>query len=259
VYSVAFAAAGALLTAMSGAEAAFVIGAWVFAWMVGFVIYMIVQVPQVSSQTRDLFVQTWCENNGMTPLTDAVVPADAPGSRNRETGELTPVIEVMDGELNGYRTTIYQFGISTSEGTSKELVADTLYRVRAVRVVGPPLPVSRLYMHPRWLAGMRFEAGFPPEFKRDDPISTESTAFNQKYVVTMENTSAQIWARRILDPHTINQIVNGGIVLPEMAWYNNSWWFVDRDHLTLGDLATYQDRHRNAVAAMEMMARVQSL
>lgn len=230
-----------------------VLGAFV-GGAVGYGIFRLVVYTSASNTADELYRTAWCAERGMTYIGDGEYPANAPYAKRGDKRKST---DAFEGEWNGLRTFFYNFTY-TEEGDSDD--PDTDYEFKIMRLTGRELPIASLTMHQRgFMNKFKFVDDLQSKFTGQKSISLESVAFNEKWDLTIDDAADEIWIRRIFDPATIAMLNAGAFTIPDVQYYGNAWWFVEKEHFKIEELEQWIPRQKLAADAVELLSRVQSL
>ena len=76
-------------------------------------------------------------------------------------------------------------------------------------------------------------------------MTLESAEFNERFDLAIDDSADDVWIRRIFDPATIQDCLDGTIDIPNLQYFNDAWWFVEAKHYApkqLDDLKEWQAR-----------------
>lgn len=222
--------------------------------LVGYAIFRGVVYSTASGNANSLYRFDWCQARGMTFLGADHFPNDAP---HADDGYKRRASDAYSGSWNGLETLFYNFTYTTRGGNDKP---DVDHDFQIMRLTGRELPIARLTIHQRGALNKfawadKLQGAFTPE----RPVSLESVAFNKKFDLTIDDRADEIWIRRIFDPSTIQELVDGQFTIPDLKYYNRAWWFVWDGHFATRELENWVERQRIAASAVEKLSRVQSL
>jgi hypothetical protein len=129
-----------------------------------------------------------------------------------------------------------------------------------MRLTGRELPIRRLTIHQRGMLNkFKFVDSLQAKFSSEKSVSLESVAFNEKWDLTIDDRADEIWIRRIFDPATITALNDGSFTIPDVQYYDRSWWFVEREHFKIEELEMWPPKQKLAADAVELLSRVQTL
>jgi hypothetical protein len=221
---------------------------------VGYGIFRMVVYGSASNTADELYRKAWCEERNMTYIGDGDYPANAPYARRGDKREAT---DAFEGDWNGLHTLFYNFTY-TEKGDSDD--PDTDYDFKIMRLTGRELPIERLTIHQRGMLNkFKFVDELQGKLTHEKPISLESVAFNEKWDLTIDDKADEIWIRRIFDPATIAALINGNFTIPDVQYYGNAFWFVEKEHFKIEDLEEWVPKQKLAADAVELLSRVQTL
>jgi hypothetical protein len=220
----------------------------------GYGIFRAVVYGSASNTADDLYARAWSRERGMTYIGDGEFPMNAPYAKS---GDRRKATDAFEGEWNGLQTFFYNFTY-TDEGSGDD--SDTDYDFKIMRLTGRELPIESLTMHQRgFLNKFQFVDNLQAKFTGQKSISLESVAFNEKWDLTIADSADEIWIRRIFDPATIAMLNAGAFTIPDVQYYGNAWWFVEKEHFSIEDLESWVPKQKIAADAVELLSRVQSL
>lgn len=244
---------GALIGLAVAKTGGAVIGAFA-GGVIGYGIFRAIVYSSSENTADELYRFDWCQARGMTYKGDDYFPADAPYAHR---GDKQKATDAYEGEWNGLQTLFYNFTY-TEKGDSDD--PDTDYDFKIMRLSGRELPIERLTMHQRgFMNKFKWVDSLQGALTKEKPISLESAAFNEKFDLTIDDKADEIWIRRIFDPATIQMLVDGSFTIPDLRYYDWSWWFVDREHFKTSELEQWVTRQQTAAKAVELLSRVQNL
>jgi len=230
-----------------------VLGAFV-GGAVGYAIFRGVVYTSASNTAEELYRTAWCQERGMRYIGDGEFPANAPYAKR---GDKRKATDAFEGEWNGLQTFFYNFTY-TDEGSGDD--SDTDYDFKIMRLTGRDLPIASLTMHQRgFLNKFQFVDNLQGKFTGQKPVSLESVAFNEKWDLTIDDNADEIWIRRIFDPATIAALNDGHFTIPDVQYYGNAWWFVEKEHFKIEELEIWPAKQKLAADAVELLSRVQTL
>jgi hypothetical protein len=207
-----------------------------------------------ASTADDLYSAQWCIERGATARGDDYFPNNAPYAKS---GDRRKATDAFEGNWNGLDALFYNFTY-TDEGSGDD--SDTDYDFQILRLTGRELPIRRLTIHQRhFLNKFKWVDALQAQLTPERPVSLESAVFNEKWDLTVDDGADEIWIRRIFDPATIAALVDGQFTLPDVQYYDRSWWFVDKGHFKIEDLEAWLPKQKLAANAVELLSRVQSL
>jgi hypothetical protein len=221
---------------------------------VGYAIFRAVVYTAASNTADHLYRTDWCNEREMTYMGDGDFPANAPYAQR---GDRRKATDAYEGDWNGLHTLFYNFTY-TEEGDSDD--PDTDYDFKIMRLTGRELPIDRLTMHQRgFMNKFKFVDSLQGKLTKEKPVSLESVEFNEKWDLTIADNADEIWIRRIFDPATITALNDGRFTIPDVQYYGNAWWFVEKEHFKTEELEIWPTKQRLAADAVELLSRVQSL
>jgi hypothetical protein len=223
--------------------------------LLGYGIFRLVVYLSASRSADDLYRTDWCGERGMTYLKDFDRPANAPYANS---GDKHKTKDAYEGTWNGLDTLFYNFTY-TEEGSDSD-DPDHDYDYRIMRLTGRDLPIGRLGIHRR-SAINRFAWAdkLQGAFTKERPVSLESADFNETFDLTIDDQADDIWIRRIFDPATIQGLVDGSVPMPDIRYYDRSWWLVKKGHFKTRELEEWVGVQRTAADAIAVLSRVQEL
>ncbi|MBJ7355238.1 MAG: hypothetical protein JHC98_10485 [Thermoleophilaceae bacterium] len=222
--------------------------------IIGYFIFRLVVYVAASNTADHLYRTDWCKERGMTYIGDGEFPANAPYAKRGDKREAT---DAYEGEWNGLKTLFYNFTY-TEKGDSDD--PDTDYDFKIMRLTGRELPIASLTMHQRgFMNKFKFVDDLQGRFTGQKPVSLESVAFNEKWDLTIDDNADEIWIRRIFDPATITALNDGHFTIPDVQYYGNAWWFVEKGHFKTEELEEWPAKQVLAADAVELLSRVQTL
>jgi hypothetical protein len=221
---------------------------------IGYAIFRAVVYTAASNTADHLYRVDWCEERKMTYIGDGDYPANAPYAKR---GDKRKATDAFEGDWNGLHTLFYNFTY-TEKGDSDD--PDTDYDFKIMRLTGRELPIQRLTIHQRGMLNkFKFVDTLQGKMTHEKPISLESAAFNEKWDLTIDDSADEIWIRRIFDPQTIAALIDGQFTIPDVQYYGNAWWFVEKEHFKIENLEDWIPKQKLAADAVELLSRVQSL
>lgn len=230
-----------------------VLGAFVGA-AVGYGIFRVIVYASASNTADELYRADWCRERGMTYIGDGEYPHNAPYAQRGDKREAT---DAFEGDWNGLHTLFYNFTY-TEKGDSDD--PDTDYDFKIMRLTGRELPIERLTIHQRgFMNKSKFFDSIQGKFTKEKPVSLESVEFNEKWDLTIADNADEVWIRRIFDPATIAALNDGSFTIPDVQYYGNAWWFVEKEHFKIEDLEVWVPKQKLAANAVELLSRVQTL
>jgi hypothetical protein len=228
---------------------------------VGYGIFRWFVYDAASDTADDLYTFDWCQARGMQNVKDGYYPANAPYAHS---GDKRKATDMFQGTWNGLETLFYNFTYTTVSRDSNGSTNETDYDFKIMRLTGPRLPVARLSLHARKAFDFKFLDGLEGKFTNSTPIRLESAAFNDKFDLAISqgvkyDNDQEIWIRRIFDPATIASLVDGSFTIPDVKYYDDAWWFVEKDHFKIRDLEQWVSKQAIAANAIAHLSRVEGL
>lgn len=221
---------------------------------VGYGIFRAIVYTSASNTADELYRTAWCQERGMTYIGNDEYPANAPYAKR---GDKRKATDAFEGEWNGLQTFFYNFTY-TEEGDSDD--PDTDYDFKIMRLTGRELPIERLTIHQRgFMNKFKLVDSLQGKFTAEKPVSLESVEFNEKWDLTIADNADEVWIRRIFDPATIAALNDGRFTIPDVQYYGNAWWFVEKEHFKIEDLEEWVPKQKLAANAVELLSRVQTL
>lgn len=222
--------------------------------VIGYAIFRGVVYSTASGNANSLYRLDWCEARGMTYLSGDHFPPDAPHAKD---GYKRNASDTYQGVWNNLETLFYNFRYTTKGSNDNP---DVNHDFQIMRLTGRELPIARLTIHQRSALNKfawadKLQGAFTPE----RPVSLESVDFNNKFDLTIDDKADDIWIRRIFDPATIQELVDGHFTIPDLTYYNRAWWFVWDGHFATRDLEDWVERQSIAASAVEKLSRIQTL
>jgi hypothetical protein len=256
--AVGFGVLGAAVgTAASGASwlIGLIVGATV-GGLLGALIHRLIVHFSSSAAAADQYTDDWCAENSCVNRGDDYSPANGPyhdrGTRRKAT-------LAVEGRFGEFDTLFYNFSywVKTSNGKTTTEVECPF---KIMRMTGVTLPIARLSFSKRGLLDRfraidKLQGAMTPE----RPIELESVEFNKKFDLTIDDDADNVWIRRIFDPATIQECIDGRIDIPDLRYYDDAWWLIEEHHYKASELDTLKAWQTRAAAAIDHLARVPSL
>lgn len=202
------------------------------------------------------YTADWCKENGCVVRGDDYSPANGPHHSDGFKQKATDAIEGKIGEAD---VLFYNFSYWTKSSNGKT-TTDVEHPFRIIRITSNTLPIARLSWSKRGFLGRvalfdKIADVATPERQ----VSLESTEFNDKFDLTIDDKADDIWIRRIFDPVTIQACLDGTIDIPDLRYYDSSWWLIADTHFKAKELDAMKDWQGRAAVAIDYLARVQAL
>jgi hypothetical protein len=209
-----------------------------------------------SNAAAQQYTDDWCIENGCQFRGDNYSPENGP---HHSDGFKRKATDAVEGKLGEFDVLFYNFSYWTKSSNGKT-TTDVEHPFRIVRLTGKTLPIARLSWSKRGFMGR--VALFDKIAEVATPerhVSLESTEFNDKFDLTIDDKADDIWIRRIFDPATIQACLNGTINIPDLRYYDGAWWLIEGSHFHAKDLDTMKEWQARAAVAIDYLARVQEL
>ena len=229
---------GAIIGFVAGVPAAFVARA-------------LMARARAETLARQNYVRDWCKQEGYDYLGDGQGPVNGPYARTGDDNKTTDAIEKRSG---GLETLFYNLTFN-SEGGS--LAVDNPHEYKIMRVRGKRLPVSRLSWGRRDINSIRPVDKLKGAAHGEHFVSLESTEFNDRFDLLVDDDADEVWIRRIFDPATIQGIVDGSLRMPRLRYYDEAWWFVRDDNFGPDDIGELKSWQAEAAAMIDRLVSVE--
>lgn len=221
--------------------------------MVGLVIQFAIRHASAGSAASERYTADWCAEHGCT-MVGSFDPPNGPfansGHRQRSTN-------AIQGTMNNLPTVLYNFSYWTKQSNGKGGSTETEHPYKILCVQGPKLPIASLSFGERNLFNrFRLFDKLDSAFTSQRAVELESIAFNEKFDLEIDDKADDVWIRRVFDPSTIDALVVGRQSLPDLRYYDNTYWFVENGHYKACDLDLMLVWHGHGAAGITLLARV---
>lgn len=93
-------------------------------------------------------------------------------------------------------------------------------------------------------------------FTKHRAVELESIEFNEKFDLEIADSADDVWIRQVFDPQTIDALVRGELVFPDLRYYDNCFWMVENGHYKARKLDEMKAWQGVAAAAIGQLSRV---
>jgi hypothetical protein len=204
---------------------------------------------RAATLARQNYVREWCEENEFIYHGDVSEPYGGPTLRQLETAIATDMVE---GRVDGMSSLFYNLTYGDSGDGGARCF-------KVMRLAGKKLPIRRLSWTKRGLDSIRPVDKAKGAFRGERLVSLESAEFNDRFDLMVDDDADEIWIRRIFDPATIAACTNGSLRIPDLRYYDESWWLVEKEHFEPGELDYLKQWQARAAAIIDRLSRVQDL
>lgn len=247
---------GGVIGGASAGAAGLFLGA-VLGFALAYGIYRFILYSSSQSTADDLYTADWCKENNCHNLGDGVAPPNGPF---HNSGKRQKAWSAIEGDFNGLHTLFYNFSYWTESSDGDGSSTETEHPYKIMRLTGRDLPIDSLSFAKRgFMNKLKMFDKIEGAMTKERPVEFESVEFNKLYDLTIADTADDIWIRRIFDPATIQACVNGTLVLPDLKYYDKSWWIVEAKHFKAKELEALKPWQAQAAKAVEALSRVQTL
>lgn len=216
---------------------------------IAFILRTAIGAKKSSVLARQNYVQDWCKENGFIYHGDVNEPYGGPVLRQFEYATATDMVE---GRVGGMTSLIYNLTYGDSGNGSP-----AYYRV--MRLTGKKLPIAKLSWTTRGLDSIRSVDIAKGAVRGERLVSLESVEFNDRFNLMVDDKADDVWLRRIFDPATIEACTNGTLRIPDLRYYDESWWLVEHGRFEPDDIDYLKEWQARAAAIIDRLSRVQDL
>ncbi len=211
----------------------------------GYVIQFGIRRTSAGNTAETRYRADWCAENGCT----VIGVFDPPNGPYASSGHRQRSSDAIQGVINGLPTVLYNF----SKGGSSE----TEHPYRILCITGAELPVASLSFNERSaLNRFRVFDKLDAALTSQRGVELESIEFNEKFDLEVSDGADDVWLRRVFDPSTIEALVRDTSAIPNLQYYDRSFWFVDRGHYEARELDAMKAWQGTAVAGISLLTRI---
>lgn len=192
----------------------------------GWLIQLAIRYFSADAQADERFTFDWCLEHACE-LIGEYEPVNGPhaDSGHRQAGS-----DAIRGTLNGLATTLYNFSYWTMQSSGKS-TREVEHPFKILQITGPVLPVASLnFARREWFNKLRTFDVLDSKLTSQRTIELESIDFNETFKLEIHDSGDDVWIRRVFDPPTINGCVDGSIDIPDLRYYDATWWLIDGGH-----------------------------
>ncbi|MBI4897669.1 MAG: hypothetical protein HY827_04805 [Actinobacteria bacterium] len=239
-----FVAAGEIVGVAAGAA----IGVFL-----GYVIQFGIRRTSAGNAAETRYRADWCAENGCTVI-GVFEPPNGPFA---DSGHRQRSSDAIQGTINGLPTVLYNFSYWTRQSNSKGSSTETEHPYKILCITGATLPAASLSFSERGaLNRFRVFDKLDSALTSQRGVELESIEFNQKFDLEVNDGADDVWVRRIFDPSTIDALVKGSEVIPDLRYYDQTFWLVGNGHYEARELDTMKAWQGTAVAGISILTRV---
>lgn len=220
---------------------------------VGAISQYAIRALSASENAEEAYRRDWCTEHGCTVIGEF----DPPNGPHHDSGHRQRSSDAIQGPLNGLPTVIYNFSYWTSDSDSKGGSSEDEHPFTIFCIQGPALPTASLSFARRDLTNrLRIFDKIDSALTSQRGVQLESIKFNETFDLEIDDHADDIWIRRVFDPPTIDALVNGTFEIPDVRYYDRSFWLVRNGHYEAADLDSLLELHGRAARAIAHLARV---
>lgn len=219
----------------------------------GALLHFAIRMTDASGDAARLYTQDWCTENGCRVI-GQFSPANGP---HAESGHRRRSSDAIEGNLNGLPTVIYNFSYWTRSTDSKGHSSESEHPYKILCIHGPPLPVPSMSFGERSAMNrLRLFDKLDAAFTNQRGVELESIEFNKRFDLEIHDKADDVWVRRVFDPATIDALVSGSLSVPDLRYYDQTFWLVENGHYKPRELDEMKAWQTRAAAAIRHLARI---
>jgi len=214
---------------------------------------------KAGGQARDELMAAWAGEHGWQHLGELDPPADVAFCRNREKpkaehGFRGPMCDGLQGLIFNFTYSTYETRTRTgANGTVETYREEVKHRHTVLRLAVGDLGVDRLELEPQGLLGGLGEK-LRSAFGSGRNVVVESSEFNDRFTLLVNDDADDIAVRRIFDPAMIVRCVEGRFPLATFQYERGALAFVWDDQFDVEELEEVEHRVADATPMAQALA-----
>lgn len=221
--------------------------------MVGLVVQYVIRRTSATQSAEQQYTADWCAEHGCTVLGEF----DPPNGPYHDSGHRRRSSNAIQGPMNGLNTVLYNFSYWTKQSNSKGGSSETEHAFKILCIQGPQLPVASMSFGRRDLFNrLRIFDSIDSAVSSQRAVELESIDFNDTFDLEIDDHADDIWIRQVFDPPTIDALVSGSFEIPNIRYYDGTFWLVDSGHYDAPELDQMLEWQGRGARAISHLARV---
>lgn len=230
-----------------------IIGGLIGGGFVGAAVQYVIRHVSAGESAEDTYRLDWCAEHGCTVI-ETFDPANGP---YHDSGHRQRSSDAIHGVLNGMDTVLYNFSYWTRQSNSKGGSSETEHPFKILCIHGPPLPVASMSFGRRNLFNrLRMFDKIDSAVSSQRAVELESIEFNETFDLEIDDHADDVWIRQVFDPMTIDALVKGAFVIPNISYYDRTYWLTENGHYDAPELDAMLAWQGAAANAITHLARV---
>lgn len=221
--------------------------------LIGAAAQYVIRSFSATENAADTYRADWCAEHGCVVI-ETFDPTNGP---HHNSGDRQRSSDAIQGVLSGMPTVLYNFSYWTRDQSSKSGSSETEHPFKILCIQGPPLPATSLSFGRRDLFNrLRLFDKIDAAVTSQRNVELESIEFNKTFDLEIDDHADDVWIRRVFDPQTIDALVKGTLEIPNLRYYDHTYWLVEADHYKAIELDKMLEWQVRAARGITHLARV---
>lgn len=230
-----------------------ILGGLVGGALVGAGLQWVIRRVSAGESAEEAYRADWCAEHGCT----VIGVFNPPNGPYHNSGHRQRSCDAIQGPMNGLSTVLYNFSYWTKQHNSKGGSSESEHRYTIFCIQGPVLPVASLSFGRRGAMNrLRVFDKLDSALTGQRAVELESIDFNETFDLEIDDHADDVWIRQVFDPPTIDAIVSGSFEIPNLQYYDRTFWLVRNGHYEAAELDAMLELQGRAARAIAHLARV---